>query len=651
MTEKTDESAEIPSAVQKPGRAIQNTAPGVFGAQELPRQQASLGTGDVVGGRFEVGRYLGSSGGGISYLCVDQRSGDDVVVKVLAMPSPPKAKFESMYDTVRTASSIQHRNLTKIIGMGRTPTGEAFVAMEFVRGSTLSAILAQYRDQNRRLTLRDTYTIIAHTANALEVVHEKMSHGVLTPYNIYLDRRGVIRLGNLAFGRIAAEFLYEHNEGPFTDSIYVAPECATSPDLINDAADIYSLGMLTAELLSRRGLPADRDEARVMVAAALSEHPERILSLVMSSISEDLAGRPRSVVEFRERFHEILKAEGIVLTGPPPEGALPIEPAVEETGTEDDIFDIPELGGLGGEPSDAAEQRYLVSKGGLDYGPFTAEDVLAQLYKDEINEHSSVLDRVTQERQELGEMPRFRREVAEYVPARDARLRREAEARAELQRKVKTGGVAALVVGIAVGAAVLVTMVVLYLMQPDPEPLPLDKAFASLDYTFQPPPKEFQTVSVDSELLNSIFNPRASEEEIAAAIKKRKTTRARRAPTKKAASKKPATSEGTEVQELDMAASGSDHILSDQEVNDVILAGFGGLRSCVLQELKRDSRFKGVTIQFFIRPSGTTGGVKIQDSKYQSSQVADCLTARFRNMKFPEHGGLNRGVTYPLMVQ
>ena len=81
------------------------------------------------------------------------------------------------------------------------------------------------------------------------------------------------------------------------------------------------------------------------------------------------------------------------------------------------------------------------------------------------------------------------------------------------------------------------------------------------------------------------------------------------------------------------------------------MSNFGGLRSCILTELKSDSRFRGVTVQFFVRPSGTTGGVKIKEEKYRDRQVADCLTSRFRSMKFPDHGGLNRGVTFPLLVQ
>lgn len=648
MSESDDK--EIPSGVQRPVRALQHTAPGVFGARELPKQHSttSLSTGDVVGGRFEVSRYLGSSGGGISYLCNDASTKEEVVIKVLAMAPPSKQRFESMYDQVRTASAMDHKNLTKILGMGRTPSGEAFVAMEFVKGATLSSIIAKRREEGGVISLRDAFTLIAHVCNALDIVHTKTAHYVLTPYNIYLERRGVVRVGNLAFGKLAGELLLERGEGPFTDSIYVAPEVSEAPDMASSASDIYSLGMLTAEMLSPQGLAADRDEARVQIVSVLASYPPALTQLVMRSIGEDLAGRPRSAAAFRETFQKICEADGMDLLGPPLPGGLPIEPAIERKTSESDIFDIPELAGLGAEPSDAANERYLVQKGGLDYGPFSPESVLEQLYKDEIDEFTQVLDRVTQKRVPLVEMERFKKDVNAYIPKREERRRIEAAQRAELQRKVKKGGVVGLVVSIVVGLSTLITMAVLYVLQPDPEKLPMERAFASLDYKFMPPPKDFQTLAVDTGLLNSLFNPKASEEEIEKALKTRTKTRR---PT--ASGKRPTRAEdGTEVQELDFASEGgSQHILTDQDVNDVILSNFGGLRSCVIKEIQDDPRFKGVTVQFFIRPTGTTGGVKIKEERYRDRPVAECLTTRFRGMKFPEHAGLNRGVEFPLLVQ
>ena len=58
-----------------------------------------------------------------------------------------------------------------------------------------------------------------------------------------------------------------------------------------------------------------------------------------------------------------------------------------------------------------------------------------------------------------------------------------------------------------------------------------------------------------------------------------------------------------------------------------------------------------MTVQFFIRPSGTTGGVKIKEQAYAGKPVGRCLVSRFRSMKFPKHGGFNKGVVFPLNVQ
>lgn len=649
-SESVDSEEQGEERKQKPGRAVQMTAPGVLGAKEAPKGPVTLATGDVIGGRFEVERYLGASGGGVSYLCRDTAADIRAVIKVLAMPFPGKAKFDQMAEQVRIASRIQHRNLTRIIGMGRTPEGEIFVAMEYVKGETLSSILAKRRESGMPVSVRDTFTVLGHVCDALEAVHPFMPHGVLTPYNVYLDSRGVIRVGNLAFGRISADYLVQSGEGPYVDSIYVAPEVADAPDLISSAADIYSLGMIAADMLSTTGLPNDRDEAKASAIMNLASFPSVLSQLVTRSIGEDLAARPKSAADFRHGFEKAAREMGANLTDPPGPESIPVEPAVQETGAggEEDLFNIPGLSTGMTEVSESSEERYLVQRDGLDYGPFTAEQVLEQLHADEINEHTEILDRLEQDRKELGKMKRFRKEVEEYIPIREERLRIEAEKRAEFERKVKTGGYGAIVVGIVVAIVIFGAQVAFYLMQPDPKPLPLDQAFAELDYKFLPPPKEFVAVAVDKKVLESIFNPRASEEEIARAIKKRRKSRSKKSGS---AAKRP-TAGDNGVTEVDMSAgSGSTHILTDEEVNDVILSNFGGLRSCILKQIKSDPGFRGVTIKFFIRPTGTTGGVKIKESKYRSEPVADCLTSRFRSMQFPEHGGFNRGVEFPLLVQ
>ena len=144
--EKQDESAAAEEAdnsepVSRPPRSDKPSKPpelpkrpdDVKGARETPDRKLNFRSGEKVGGRFTVQRYLGSSGGGISYLCKHDDAGGRVVIKVLAMPAPEGDQLEFIRQKIRTASQIRHKNLTNILGMGRTDDGKVYVAMDFVK--------------------------------------------------------------------------------------------------------------------------------------------------------------------------------------------------------------------------------------------------------------------------------------------------------------------------------------------------------------------------------------------------------------------------------------------------------------------------------------------------------------------------------------
>ena len=660
----SDETPEQKSGAPPIPAAIAKQAPGVRGAKQAPVGGATLHTGDVIGGKFVVSRLLGSSDGAVSYLCKDRKRDRDCVIKVIDMAVMPEQIQKQLNEDVPRAGRLNHKNLNSLYGMGQVDPTHIFVAMEYVHGSSLARVLTQRRELGKRLNLRDVFTVVAHLCNTVELIHGAgLVHSVLTPYNIAISRHGVLKVSNLVFGYATAAALLPQGLGPFSDSVYVAPEVIQDPTNASPASDVYSIAMICVELLSLKGLPGDRTAAAGEVKGALSDYPTKFKQLILRALSVDPEKRPATPGQIRDLLEEVARGKGFKLGHPPEEGELPIEPAVqpeveETSGGDDDLFDLPDLEapsgvGFGGIVFDEEEEddgRYLVQIGGLDYGPFTEEQVLEQLYADDIDENTQVLDRITQERVPLESVPAFAEEVAAYIPKREQRRAAEAAARAELQRKVKKGGVTVFVIGIVAGLFVLAGMIYVVATQPDPKPLPMDRAFASLDFKLLPPPKDFETVAGDKGVMQSIFNPEASEAEIEKQIKKLRK--------KRRTSKKPKKGGGNNVAgvednitEVDMSSSGSKKILSDAEVNEVILGQWGSLRRCVMKEFQTNPKFKGVTVQFFIRPSGTTGGVKVKEKQYASKDVGRCLVSRFRSMKFPAHGGFNKGVTFPLLVQ
>lgn len=630
----------------------------VKGARETPDRKLNFRSGEKVGGRFTVQRYLGSSGGGISYLCKHDEAGGRVVIKVLAMAAPEGDQLEFVRQKIRTASQLRHKNLTNILGMGRTDDGKVYVAMDFVEGQALSSVVGDRRDGGAEITLPEVFHVLVHICEGLKAIHEKMVHGVLTPFNVYVSDQGRVQIQNLGFGQLAARALHAKGEGPFHESIYVAPEVTESPAELGPPADMFSLGMMTAELLSGGGLPRDREQAREIAVRLAGEYGNGLARLVKTSLQPNPAKRISSPGEFRMGLESAVKEAGIDPADGLPADAMEIEPAVEVRGGGDDedadLFDIPGPD-ESIDQSEEADERYLVRKDGLDYGPFDKEAVLEQLYDDDIDEHTSVLDRTSQERSELGEMEAFRQEVEEYIPKREERRRQEEEKRRKRVETVKKGGKAVLVLGIVAGLIMLTIMSVYYFTRPAPKPLPVGKAFVSLDYKFLPPPKDFQTVAADEDLLESIFNPQAAEEEIAKRVKQ-----ARRSSGGGSGGSGGGGTTGSgggggdeEVTTVDLSESGgSNHLLTDKEINNIILSNFSALRQCIFKEIDENPSFNGVTVKFYIRPSGTTGGVTLQEKKYVNRPVGECLIQEFRQLKFPAHNAVsNKGVTFPLQIR
>src|SRR5690606_11084465 len=161
-------------------------------------------------------------------------------------------------------------------------------------------------------------TVLTLLCAALDGVHgQRAAHGVLTPYNVYVTRRGQLKLANLAFGSWAARMLHPSGKGPYQDSIYVAPELHRDPTALTPAADLYSLGMVAVEMLKPDGLPADLEQTSRAVSQVLASYTPRLTQLLLSMLDADPQQRPRSIDRLRKAFEEIARELGVDLSAMP----------------------------------------------------------------------------------------------------------------------------------------------------------------------------------------------------------------------------------------------------------------------------------------------------------------------------------------------
>src|SRR5438067_4821127 len=138
---------------------------------------------------YRVVRQLGVGGMGEVLLAEDTRLERSVALKIMSAELAKNDKHRKRFQAeAKAASGLNHPNLCTIHEVGETGDGRPFLAMEFVEGQTLNAVM-----QQRRLTIREVLTIGIQAAEALEAAHaHHIVHRDIKPANIMLNRRGAV---------------------------------------------------------------------------------------------------------------------------------------------------------------------------------------------------------------------------------------------------------------------------------------------------------------------------------------------------------------------------------------------------------------------------------------------------------------------------
>jgi eukaryotic-like serine/threonine-protein kinase len=181
--------------------------------------------------------------------------GHTVAVKVL-MPgvSRDKAAVERFLREARIAARLQHHNVVRVEDFGIAADGRPFLVMELLRGESLARRLTR----TPRPTNAETLEIVRQIAAAVDAAHVAgIVHRDLKPENIFLaDERGASVVKVLDFG--VAKFTDTLSNGAHATASntligtprYMSPEQARSLRELDGRSDVWSLGMITYEMIT-----------------------------------------------------------------------------------------------------------------------------------------------------------------------------------------------------------------------------------------------------------------------------------------------------------------------------------------------------------------------------------------------------------------
>jgi hypothetical protein len=198
-----------------------------------------ISPGDMLAGRFELRRRIGSGGMGDVYEAFDREVGEVVALKsLLRADGDMLARFKREFRALQTTSHPNLVNLRELVRDGQ----HWFLTMELVQGTHFLEHVRGSLDK-LRLALRQL-------VQALLVLHESgLIHRDIKPSNVMVSPEGRVVL--LDFGLVTTLDPTGQSQGGGAIGTveYMAPEQAVGKG-ITEAADWYSVGVMLYEALT-----------------------------------------------------------------------------------------------------------------------------------------------------------------------------------------------------------------------------------------------------------------------------------------------------------------------------------------------------------------------------------------------------------------
>ena len=277
-------------------------------------------------GKYRLVEKIGEGGMGTVFRAEHTVLGSPAAVKILLPQWTQDAVVvDRFFHEAKAASAIRHVGIVEVFDYGRLDNEQAWIAMELLRGETLTQFFARNGGPPRMepgglgptgsIDPAVVQQLAGQVLAALDAAHVVgVVHRDLKPDNLFLVRDpglpGGIRVKVLDFGiaKLANDrFGQKRNTEGGTilgTPVYMAPEQCKGHGEVDARADLYALGCIMFELLAGRP-PFDAPGGGETMAMHIYEPPPRLANfapqlpqdldaLVMRLLIKNPAERPPS---------------------------------------------------------------------------------------------------------------------------------------------------------------------------------------------------------------------------------------------------------------------------------------------------------------------------------------------------------------------
>jgi serine/threonine protein kinase len=281
-------------------------------------------------GRYRIVRHLASGGMAELYIARQEAMGGfekEIVVKILQPKFAENPRVVQMFlDEARLAAKLNHQSIVHVYDVAEDG-GLKYIAMEYIRGETLTEIVKHGLAAGKYLPLEHAVHIVRQTAAGLAYAHAwrepdghllRIVHRDVSPTNILVTMEGQVKIVDFGIARAQAE-LRDEGGGVIGKASYMSPE-QVKGEGIDYRSDIFSLGIILYELTLGQRLfrgPADAVMKRIVEekvappTAVRRDFPPALELIVMRALEKRPEDRYQSAEEMRVDLEEFLADEGL----------------------------------------------------------------------------------------------------------------------------------------------------------------------------------------------------------------------------------------------------------------------------------------------------------------------------------------------------
>ncbi len=282
-------------------------------------------------GRYRVAHRLGVGGMAEVYLAVADGPGGfekRVALKLVhAHAADDLDRVADLKREARVAATLEHPNIVQVLDVGRED-GEFFVAMEYVHGCDVRALLVQEK-RGRAFPLDCAIQVVAEAARGLAYAHGRRApdgrplhlvHRDISPSNVMVSWDGAVKVADFGLVKVDTSSVDTHSgvlKGKFG---YMSPEQSRG-EAVDQRSDIHALGILLYELsLGRRafsGLNAFEIMNKVLRGEfvppreADPAYPKALEAVVLKAMALDRSDRYSTAHDFEAALREVAAVEDL----------------------------------------------------------------------------------------------------------------------------------------------------------------------------------------------------------------------------------------------------------------------------------------------------------------------------------------------------